>query len=413
MVAQVTHRSRMSPARTIVMAALRRIRGGRVDIIENGERHTFGPAGSDLHITIEVRDPSFWRRALRGSLGLSEAYLDGAWDCDDLTALARIAARDLPRLDGARRAILPLRRLLERVPRNTVEGSRRHVSAHYDLGNELFATFLDPTMTYSCAAYDSPQTTLAEAQEAKLDRICRKLELSDDDHLLEIGSGWGGLAIHAAANYGCRVTTTTISRSQHQLARQRVAKAGVANRVSVLLDDYRELRGRFDKLVSIEMIEAVGWQYFELFFHRCSELLREGGLMLLQAITIDERFYELEKDTKTFTTTYVFPSGCLPSLEVMRRCASGAGLAEVGLEDMTESYPRTLRDWRRNFLAARERVAELGYDLRFRRLWELYLSWSEGGFLERRIQDYQQLLVAAGVGGSHTASRELSLTADG
>jgi cyclopropane-fatty-acyl-phospholipid synthase len=403
----------MSPARAIAIAALRRIRGGRVEIFENGERLAFGPSGSELRIRIDVHDRSFWRGALRGSLGLAEAYLDGAWDCDDLTTLARIAARDLPRLDGPRRAVLPLRRLVERLPLNTVEGARRHISAHYDLGNELFETFLDPTMTYSCAAYDSPQTTLAEAQEAKLDRICRKLELDANDHLLEIGSGWGSLAIHAAVNYGCRVTTTTISSRQHELAARRVAEAGVGDRVTVLLEDYRELSGRFDKLVSIEMIEAVGWQYFELFFRRCSELLGEGGLMLLQAITIDDRFYELEKDTKTFTTAYVFPSGCLPSLEVMRSCASGAGLVEVGLEDMTDSYPLTLRDWRRNFVAARKRVAELGYDRRFRRLWDLYLSWSEGGFLERRIQDYQQLLVAPGLAASRPRPRELSLAAGG
>jgi cyclopropane-fatty-acyl-phospholipid synthase len=402
----------MRTARTIVTLALRRLRGGRVEVVENGERTSFGPVDADLRITIEVHDPSFWRGALRGSLGLAETYLAGAWDCGDLTTLARIAARDLPRLDSARRAILPLRRLVERLPRNTIEGSRRHISAHYDLGNELFASFLDPTMTYSCAAYDSPQASLAEAQEAKLDRICRKLELGAGDHLLEIGSGWGSLAIHAASNYGSRVTTTTISRRQHALAAERVAEAGVDDRVTVLLEDYRELRGRFDKLVSVEMIEAVGWQYFELFFRRCAELLREGGLMLLQAITIDEPLYELEKDTRTFTTTYVFPSGCLPSLEVIRQSASGAGLAEVGLEDMTDSYPLTLRAWRRNFIAARERIAALGYDRRFHRLWELYLSWSEGGFLERRIQDYQQLLVAP-VGEPHPGSHELSLAARG
>jgi cyclopropane-fatty-acyl-phospholipid synthase len=401
----------MRPARAVVLAALRRLRGGRVEIVENGERLAYGPANADLEITVEVHDPSFWRGALRGSAGLAETYLDGAWDCDDLTTLARIAARDLPRLDGARRAILPLRRLIERLPRNTLEGSRRHIAAHYDLGNELFATFLDPTMTYSCAAYDTPGATLDEAQQAKLDRICRKLDLDDGDHLLEIGSGWGSLAIHAARNYGCRVTTTTISRRQHELASRRIAEAGVGERVTILLEDYRQLRGRFDKLASIEMIEAVGWQYFQLFFRRCSQLLREGGLMLLQAITIDDRFFELEKDTKTFVSTYVFPSGCLPSLEVMRRCATRAGLTEVGLEDMTASYPLTLRDWRRNFVVARERVAELGYDRRFRRLWELYLCWSEGGFLERRIQDYQQLLVAPRVARTEAEPTQLSLAA--
>ena len=221
-----------------------------------------------------------------------------------------------------------------------------------------------------------------------------KLELPPDDHLLEIGTGWGGLAIHARRHYGCRVTTTTISREQRELAPRAGADAGLEDRVTVLLEDYRDLRGRYDKLASIEMIEAVGWQYFDTFFPRCAELLEPDGLMLLQAITIDDRNYELEKAARSFINTHVFPSGCLPSLQVIRSCADRAGLAERGHEDMTASYPLTLSRWRRNFLAARERIEELGYDRRFRRLWELYLCWSEGGFRERRIGDYQMLLAA-------------------
>jgi cyclopropane-fatty-acyl-phospholipid synthase len=402
----------MSIARGIGIAALRRIRGGRIEIVERGRRQTFGPADAELHGTIEVHDPSFWRGLLRGSLGLAETHVDGAWDCDDPVALARIACRELPRLDPIRHAVQPLRRLLDRVPRNTVEGSQRHIAAHYDLGNDLFSTFLDPTMTYSCAAFDSPQMSLAEAQRAKLERVCRKLELGPDDHLLEIGTGWGSLAIHAASEHGCRVTTTTISREQHQLAEQRVAAAGLGDRVTVLLRDYRDLEGRYDKLASIEMIEAVGWQYFGLFFRRCAQLLRPGGLALLQAITIGDRHYELEKATRSFANTFVFPSGCLPSLAVMRRYASRAGLTEIGLEDMTASYPLTLNNWRRNFHAARDRVAELGYDHRFRRIWDLYLSWSEGGFAERWIQDYQQLLTVPVRSGT-APERELSLAARG
>ena len=386
----------MSTARSIGLAALRRLRAGRVELVEDGGSQTFGPAGSDLEIRIEVHDPSFWRGLWRGSVGLGETYVEGAWDSDDLVGVARLGARELPRLDRARRAILPLRRLLERLPRNTVDRARRHIAAHYDLGNDLFSTFLDPTMTYSCAAFDDPEMTLEEAQRSKLDRVCRKLELTPDDHLLEIGTGWGSLSMHAAERYGCRVTTTTISREQHRLASERIAASGLGDRVTVLLEDYRNLTGRFDKLASIETIEAVGWQYFELFFRSLAELLRPGGLALLQAITIDDRFYELEKATRSFVNTHVFPSGCLPSLAVMRRCASRAGLTEIGVEDMTASYPLTLRAWRRNFLAARDRLAGLGYDRRFRRLWELYLSWSEGGFVERRIQDYQQLLAIGG-----------------
>ena len=379
----------MSVARAIVLAALRRIRGGRVVIAEGATRHVLGPPDADLAVRIEVRDPSAWRRCLRGSHGVADAYLDGAWDCDDLVTLVRIGARELPRLDPLRRALVPVRRVLERVPRNTIRAAQRHIGAHYDLGNDLFAAFLDETMSYSCAAFDAPAMSLREAQEAKLERICRRLELSPDDHLLEIGTGWGGLAIHAAGRHGCRVTTTTISREQCDLARERVREAGLEDRVTVLLQDYRDLRGRYDKLVSVEMIEAVGWQYFDTYFARCAALLEPGGLMLLQAITIDDRFYEIEKAARSFANTHVFPSGCLPSLPVIRRCADRAGLLELESEDLTDNYPPTLQRWRENFA---ERYPGLdGYDERFRRLWDLYLCWSEGGFLERRIEDHQVL----------------------
>jgi cyclopropane-fatty-acyl-phospholipid synthase len=379
----------MSLARSIVLAGLRRVRRGRVELYEGGvRRQVFGPPDADLRVTLDVNDPRAWRAMLRGSHGVADAYLHGWWDCDDLVALVRIGAREIPRLDPLRRALLPLRR---GVPRNTRLASRRHIRAHYDLGNDLFAAFLDETMTYSCAAFDVPGLTLHDAQVAKLERICDRLDLRPGDHLLEIGSGWGALAIHAATRYGCRVTTTTISREQHALAERRVREAGVADRVTVLLEDYRDLRGTYSKLVSIEMIEAVGWQYFDTFFERCAALLEPGGLMLLQAITIDDRFYEIEKAARSFANTHVFPSGCLPSLPVIRRSAGRAGLTELSTEDLTDSYPLTLRAWRENFLAA-----DLpAYDARFRRMWELYLCWAEGGFLERRTEDHQLLFVAS------------------
>ena len=305
----------------------------------------------------------------------------------------RIGAREMPRIDRLRRPVAPLAKALSRIPRNTRAGSRRHVAAHYDLGTDMFRLFLDETMTYSCAFFESPEMTLREAQEAKLDRVCRKLELGPDDHLLEIGSGWGSLALHAAGLYGSRVTTTTISREQHAVAIERVREAGLDDRVTVLLEDYRDLRGRFDKLVSIEMVEAVGWQYFDLYFRRCSELLRPHGLMLLQAITVDDRAYELEKSTRSFIRQLIFPSGCLPSVEVIRRCVGRVtDLQMLDLEDITDHYPETLRRWRENFVRSASRAAELGYDLRFRRLWELYFAWCEGGFRERRIGDVQALL---------------------
>jgi cyclopropane-fatty-acyl-phospholipid synthase len=380
-------------ARLVSTLLLGRLREGRLEFVEGGRRRCFGPPDAPLAATVRVHDPSFWRALLGGSRALAGAYGARAWDSDDLVALVRIAARAMPRLDRWRRPLAPLRNLLSRVPRNTRAGARRHIAAHYDLGNELFRLFLDDTLTYSCAVFERPRVSLREAQEAKLERVCRKLELGPGDHVLEIGSGWGSFALHAADRFGCRVTTTTISREQHEVASQRVRDAGLSNRVTVLLEDYRDLRGRYDKLVSIEMIEAVGWQYFDLFFRRCGELLDPRGLMLLQAIVIDDRAYEVEKASRSFIKELIFPSGCLPSLEVISRCVARAtNLRLLDLEDITGHYPETLRRWRENFVRLAGRAGELGYDLRFRRLWELYLAYSEGGFLERRIGDVQALL---------------------
>ena len=257
----------------------------------------------------------------------------------------------------------------------------------------MFGLFLDDSMTYSCAYFESPDVPLHEAQEAKLDRVCRKLELGPDDHLLEIGTGWGSLALHAAGRYGCRVTTTTISREQRAVAVERVRELGLEDHVTVLLEDYRDLRGRFDKLVSIEMIEAVGWQYFDTFFRRCAELLRPDGLMLLQAITIADRAYELEKATRSFIRQLIFPAGCLPSVEVIRRCVERVtDLRMLDLEDITDHYPETLRRWRENFVRSEKRAAELGYDQRFRRLWELYFVLVRG-----RVQGAQDRRRASAV----------------
>ncbi len=396
-------------ARAAMSAVLRRTGGGRLEIVDEsdgGRRHVFGPERAPLQATIVVHDASFWRGFTRGSLGLAETYADGAWDCDDLVTLVRIGARDMPRVDRLRAPFAPLTALLSRVPRNTRSAARRHISAHYDLGNDMFELFLDETMSYSCAYWDEGVTTHEEAQVQKIDRICRKLELTPDDHLLEIGTGWGSLAMHAAGEYGCRVTTTTISSEQRALAMERIRSGGLERRVEVLECDYRDLSGTYDKVVSVEMIEAVGWQYFERFFRRCSELLEPDGLMLLQAITVDDRAYEVEKASRSFIRQLIFPSGCLPSLEVISRCTARAtDMRMVDLEDITASYPPTLVRWRENFARAAERAEELGYDRRFRRLWDLYLAYSEGGFRERRIGDVQLLLAKPGYRGSRLKMR--------
>jgi cyclopropane-fatty-acyl-phospholipid synthase len=389
-------------ARTAVSTVMSRgIRSGRIEVVEGGRRRGFGPAAADLHATVSVRDPAAWRGPLRGSVGLGETYVDGLWETDDLVSLIRIAARELSSLSGLRGAVARPRGILHRarrlVPENTRKGSRQNISAHYDLGNDLFAAFLDERMMYSCAYFPRPEASLEEAQVAKLERICEQLRLGPDNHLLEIGAGWGGMAIHAARRHGCQVTTTTISREQHELATRRVREAGLDGQVTVLLEDYRDLRGSYDRLVSVEMIEAVGWQYFDDFFQRCDELLTADGLMLLQAITIDDRIYEAEKGARSFTNTHVFPGGCLPSKGLIADCLSRAtSMRQVWVDDITAHYPPTLAAWRERFNATWERLRGDGYDERFRRLWNFYLSSSEAGFRERRIADVQALFAKPG-----------------
>jgi cyclopropane-fatty-acyl-phospholipid synthase len=379
--------------RALVIRLLGRVDGGALRIVEGGRARDFGEPDAALRVTVTLNDPGVWRALLSGSAGLARTYMDGRWGADDLTALVRLAARNAWKLDHLRRRFaVPMRpvALLRRARANTRRRSRRQIAAHYDLGNDLFARMLDERMVYSCALFETPSASLETAQVAKLDAICGKLELRPDDHLLEIGTGWGGLAVHAAARHGCRVTTTTISRTQYDVARRRVREAGLEDRVTVLLRDYRDLRGSYDKLVAIEMIEAVGWRNFERFFARCSGLLAPDGLMVLQAITIDERAYAVEKAGSSFINTYLFPGGCLPSVEVIARCVRRrTDLRWVNLEDLTSHYVLTLRHWRERFLRAREQLLARGYDRRFQRMWELYLCYCEAGFVERRIADVQ------------------------
>ena len=378
-------------------ALLGRVRAGRIEIVEGARRQRFGPDCAGLWATVTIRDPAAWRGPLRGSLGLGETYLEGLWETDDLVALLQIAARETGRRSRLRRATQRLRgllhRLLQLVPENSRRGARKNISAHYDLGNELFSAFLDQRMMYSCAHFQRPGASLEEAQLAKLEQICAKLELGPENHLLEIGTGWGGLAVHAAREHGCRVTTTTISREQHRLASERVREAGLGDRVTVLFEDYRDLRGSYDKLVSVEMIEAVGWQHFDEFFRRCDALLAPGGLMFLQAITIDDDLFEAEKASRSFANTHIFPGGCLPSKATIASClARVTSLRQIWSADITADYPPTLAAWRQRFLTAWDRLRAHGYDERFRRLWVFYLTISEVGFREGRIGDVQALL---------------------
>jgi cyclopropane-fatty-acyl-phospholipid synthase len=403
-------------ARALIHRLLRGLRHGSIELVEgwSGERFAFGGGGPAA--VIQVLSPRTYTELVRDrSVGLGTSYADGLWEADDLVAVCRILAREVRRGDAARRrlalAARPLERLLPARRVNTRRGARRNIAAHYDLGNELFELFLDSeAMMYSSALFEREDATLEEAQLARLERVCQRLELVGDDHLLEIGTGWGGLAVHAADRYGCRVTTTTISSEQREYAEARVRRAGLEDRVTVLGADYRDLAGTYDKLVSLEMIEAVGWQYFDTFFRRCSELLEPHGLFFLQAIAVEDGAYEAEKLARSFANELIFPGGCLPSLEVIQHClARATDMRTVWLEDISPSYVLTLRHWRERFVAASEQLGGLGYDERFRRLWTLWLALSEAGFHEARIRDLQ--LVAAKPGwhgrvGAASGSRE-------
>jgi cyclopropane-fatty-acyl-phospholipid synthase len=382
-------------ARALVLRVLARMRHGSLTIVEGSHRYELG--SGPPHAMVHVASPRAWRALLRGSRGLAESYVDGLWDSPDVVAVVRVAARNAGALDRARQRLTPLREPYQRarsaLVRNTPRRSRRDISAHYDLGNELFSLMLDPTMMYSSAYFDRDGMTLEQASIAKLELVCSKLDLGPDDHVLEIGTGWGGFAVYAAATRGCRVTTTTISAEQHAHATRRVREAGMSRLVTVLADDYRDLTGQYDKLVSIEMVEAVGWKDFGTFFERCADLLAPDGAMLLQSITIDDRAYAVERASKSFIRTHIFPNGCLPSVEVISRCvARRTDLRMVHLEDFGLDYAETLRRWRANFERDPQQLAELGYDERFRRMWRMYLCYCEAGFSERRIGVAQAVL---------------------
>lgn len=386
--------------RSLVLARLRQLHTGTLTLIEGPTRHTFGHGLPQVELT--VRHPAFYADlAFGGSVGAGESYMAGAWSCSDLTGLVRLMVRNQDVLDGMEgswaRLTSPVRRALHWLNRNSRSGSRRNVAAHYDLGNDFFRLMLDDTLMYSCGIFATPETPLREASLAKLDAICRKLDLKPTDHVLEIGTGWGGFALHAARHYGCRVTTTTISRNQYELARERIVEAGLAHRITLLLEDYRDLAGQYDKLVSIEMIEAVGHQYFDTYFAQCARLLKPEGQMLLQAITITDQRYDSARRSVDFIKRYIFPGCTIPSVTAMLDSLTRASdLRLFHLEDIGPHYATTLAHWRANFFANVERVRAMGYPESFIRMWEFYLCYCEGGFAERALGDVQMLLVKPG-----------------
>ncbi len=384
--------------RRAVLRQLSRLRHGQLTIVEHDQCLEFGDPQAELRAEIRVLDDAVWGLvAGNGSIGSGEAYIHGYWSTPDLTAVIRVFVSNLEVLDamegGLARLGRPLIQGLHWLNRNTRRGSRRNIAAHYDLGNELFEQFLDPTMMYSAAMFAGPVQSLEQAQLNKLERICQKLELRPSDHLLEIGTGWGSMAIYAATHYGCRVTTTTLSREQYLHTARRIAEQGLEDRITLLLEDYRDLRGRYDKLVSIEMIEAVGHRFLPTYFAQCAQLLKDDGLMLLQAITIRDQRYEQARRGVDFIQRYIFPGGALPSVHKMLEIVTAkTDMNLLHLEEFGLHYARTLRLWHDNLRRARTRLEQLGYDHYFYRLWEFYLCYCEGGFLERTIGTAHLLL---------------------
>ena len=398
-------------ARRAVRSRLENLEIGQITLAEGGELETFGQQTDAFPDTtmLRVHNPRFYSDiAFGGAIGAGEAYINGYWSSDDLTTLLRILLQNrdvLEKMDkGAAVLSRPLQKVLHALNRNTRKGSRKNIAAHYDLGNDFYQLWLDPTMMYSCAYFETPATGLAEASVAKLDRICKKLDLSPGDRVMEIGTGWGGFAIYAASQYGCHVTTTTISREQHDYARQAIAAAGLDDRITLLFKDYRDLEGRFDKLVSIEMIEAVGHEYHETFFKKCCELLKPDGQMLLQAITIADQRYETYKTGVDFIKRYIFPGGCLTSVTDMSRTVTEhTDMRMLHLEDIGPHYATTLRHWHDRFMARLDEVRELGYSESFIRMWQFYLVYCESAFIERAIGDVQMLLMRPGARREHIA----------
>lgn len=383
--------------RKMLLRRLQRLERGAVTLNDQGDRITFGESGADLNVEVVVNHPRFYRRAvLGGGLGIAQSLIDGDWTVDNLTALVQIFIRNLEVTDQFERGFSWFQQKVARaghwLRRNTRMGAARNIHAHYDLGNDFYRLFLDETMCYSSGVFETPSATMQEASLAKLDRACRGLNLQPDDHLLEIGTGWGGMAIYAAQHYGCRVTTTTISQEQYQLAKERIEAAGLSDQITVLLTDYRDLEGKYDKLVSIEMIEAVGAEYFETFFTKCCDLLHDDGMMFLQSIVIKDQRYAEYLRSVDFIRRYIFPGGCLPSVAaIMQSTTRATDFRLLQLDDIAPHYAQTLRCWRKAFLNQLERIREMGYSESFIRMWNYYFCYCEAAFEERQCNTVQML----------------------
>ena len=384
-------------AREAIFRLLSKLQVGSLTLHEGPCSHHFGSIDKphEPQAEVHIHSPAVYSQMLTGgSIGSGEAYMKGYWSSPDAMDVMRIFSANLVLLnkfDASQSVFIKLAlKIAHRFNRNTYKGSQLNIAAHYDLGNEFFQLFLDPTMMYSSALFSDKSASLEVASETKLDELCQQLELKADDHLLEIGTGWGGMAIHAAKNFGCRVTTTTISQEQYDFASARVMEEGLEGQITLLCEDYRNLTGEYDKLVSVEMIEAVGHDFYQNYFRMCSGLLKPNGKMVIQAITMADQRYKEARDSVDFIKRYIFPGGCLPSVAVMaQHIARDTDMQIVHLRDITNDYAETLAHWRQRFLANLEAVRGMGFSEEFVRMWDFYLCYCEGGFRERVISTVQ------------------------
>ena len=388
-------------ARALVFNQLNKIKIGHIVIIEGDNKFSFGKKDK-LNVTVTVHDPRFYGAlAFGGSIGVSEAFMQKFWSASDLTKLIRIMAinqNTMDQLEGLFNIFIkPILKCLHYLNQNSVKGSEINISKHYDLGTEFFSLFLDSTMMYSSAVFKNPQDSLYKGSIHKLETICQSLELTSQDHIVEIGSGWGGFAIYAAQHYGCKVTTTTISKEQYKYVRQKIKDLKLSHKITVLLSDYRHLKGQYDKLVSIEMLEAVGYQYYETYFKVCANLLKPQGLAVIQTITIADQRYEKAKCSVDFIQRYIFPGSCIPSITALQNSMTqSSDLRIYSIHDIGIHYARTLALWREAFFKRLKDIKVLGFDDAFIRMWHFYFSYCEGGFQEKVISDIHLKLVKPG-----------------
>lgn len=385
-------------AKALVFRQLKKIDTGYISIQEGNKKFSFGKKGNlSAHIT--VHDPRFYGAlAFGGSIGVSEAFMQKFWSVNDLTKLIRIMAINQNAMDQLESLfnvfLKPILKCLHYLNQNSVKGSRINISKHYDLGNDFFSLFLDSTMMYSSAVFKNPQDSLYQGSIHKLEMICQGLELNAQDHVIEIGSGWGGFAIYAAQNFGCMVTTTTISKQQYLFVKQKIKDLKLTHKIKVLLSDYRHLKGQYSKLVSIEMLEAVGYQYYDTYFKVCSHLLKPDGIAFIQTITITDQRYEKAKHSVDFIQRYIFPGSCIPSLTALQNSITeSSDLKIYQVRDIGDHYARTLALWRIAFFKRLSEVKALGFDDVFIRMWHFYLAYCEGGFKEKAISDIHLKLI--------------------